>query len=213
MVCGATRVLAYLLVLSVMQQAMKVCGLWKAAPFRHWAQVASHPGFRSTIATFTTSPTQESPSPKASKTKSKTTAPADAPSTAQGIEEIKKARISKLEQLHSQGMNPFAYTYNQTHKAAELQTLCADLPNGQENNDLEVSVCGRIMLRRVFGKLAFFTLQDDTGTVQLYLDKGHLEGTSFDSIKNLTDSGDIIGVKGTMKRTDKVDNDEISCLL
>lgn len=31
------------------------------------------------------------------------------------------------------------------------------------------------MARRVFGKLAFFTLQDNTGVIQLYIDKGRLE--------------------------------------
>jgi hypothetical protein len=204
MVCSTARVLAYLLVISVMQQAMKVSGLWRAAPFRQRTMLVNRPSFRLAVAPFATSPTPESVSPKANKAKGKPNPPADVPTTAQGIEEIKKARITKLDQLHAQGMNPFAYTYNQTHKAAELQALCANIPNGEEDADLEVSVCGRVMLRRVFGKLAFFTLQDDTGTVQLYLDKGRLGGDSFDSIKNLTDSGDIIGVKGTMKRTDKV---------
>jgi lysyl-tRNA synthetase class II len=37
-----------------------------------------------------------------------------------------------------------------------------------------VAVAGRIMARRVFGKLAFFTLQDNTGVIQLYIDKGRL---------------------------------------
>jgi len=41
----------------------------------------------------------------------------------------------------------------------------------QWRRDLEVAIAGRILVRRVFGKLAFFSLQDETGTIQLYLDK------------------------------------------
>jgi len=60
------------------------------------------------------------------------------------------------------------------------------------------------MVRRFFGKLAFFTLQDDTSTVQLQFDKKTLSQESFEQLKSWTDSGDIIGVHGTMRRTDKV---------
>lgn len=58
------------------------------------------------------------------------------------------------------------------------------------------------MVKRTFGKLAFFQLQDDTGFIQLYIDKGRLLDV-FDDIRDVVDAGDIIGVTGTMKRTDK----------
>lgn len=99
-------------------------------------------------------------------------------------------------------MNPFAYTFKATHKSDELQTLFADLKDGEEKEDIEIAVSGRIMTRRVFGKLAFFTLQDDRGTIQLYIEKTKM-GDSFDTIKDWTDSSDIIGVKGSIKRTEK----------
>ena len=99
-------------------------------------------------------------------------------------------------------MNPFAYTFKATHKSDELQTLFADLKDGEEKEDIEIAVSGRIMTRRVFGKLAFFTLQDDRGTIQLYIEKTKM-GDSFDTIKDWTDSSDIIGVRGSIKRTEK----------
>jgi lysyl-tRNA synthetase, class II len=99
------------------------------------------------------------------------------------------------------GINPFAYTFKATHKSTDLLSLFADLKDGEEN-DTEVSVAGRIMVKRVFGKLAFFTLQDDCGTIQLYIEKGRME-ESFDTIKDWTDNSDIIGAKGTVKRTEK----------
>jgi len=48
----------------------------------------------------------------------------------------------------------------------------------------------------------FFALSDESGSIQLYLDKGRL-GDSFKEIKGWTDGGDIIGVRGTVKRTEK----------
>lgn len=123
-------------------------------------------------------------------------------------EEIRATRLEKVEKLKELGLNPYAYQWDITHHAAELQAKYADLANGEEV-DVEVSVAGRIMARRVFGKLAFFTLQDETGTIQLYLDKKQIEAgmeeipQAFNHLKNLTDAGDILGVKGKIKRTEK----------
>ncbi|KYC38354.1 lysine--tRNA ligase [Scytonema hofmannii PCC 7110] len=123
-------------------------------------------------------------------------------------EDIRATRLEKVEQLRQLGMNPYAYHGELTHHAAELQEKFADLPNGEEV-DVEVAVAGRIMARRVFGKLAFFTLQDETGTIQLYLEKKRIEegmadfADAFDNLKQLTDVGDILGAKGTIKRTEK----------
>lgn len=124
-------------------------------------------------------------------------------------EDLRATRIEKLDQLRSIGMNPFAYQWKSTHSMAELQAKYVDLPNGEEIV-VDVAVAGRIMTRRVFGKLAFFTLQDETGTIQLYLDKNRIQEfmgdrfpEAFANLKQLTDMGDIIGAKGTLKRTDK----------
>lgn len=105
-------------------------------------------------------------------------------------------------------MNPYEYKWESTHHAAELQEKYADLENGEEI-DLEVSIAGRIIARRVFGKLAFFNLQDETGTIQLYLEKKRISQTmadvanAFNTVLKLTDTGDILGAKGTIKRTEK----------
>ncbi|MBF2079958.1 MAG: lysine--tRNA ligase [Synechococcales cyanobacterium T60_A2020_003] len=124
-------------------------------------------------------------------------------------DEIRATRIEKANQLRQLGFNPYAYRWDVTHQAAELQQTYADLPSG-EAIDVTVAIAGRILNRRVFGKLAFFTLQDETGTIQLYLDKKTVQAGmedidphAFDHLKNLTDIGDILGVKGTIKRTEK----------
>lgn len=117
--------------------------------------------------------------------------------------ELRQARLDKVDAMRDAGVEPFAYTFAPTITAAQLASDYADkLENGEEDEDADVSVAGRIMVRRVFGKLAFFSLQDETGVVQLQLDKGRL-GDEFLNLKAWTDGGDIIGVRGTVRRTDK----------
>jgi lysyl-tRNA synthetase, class II len=124
-------------------------------------------------------------------------------------EDLRAARIEKVEQLKQLGQNPFAYQWRSTHTMAALQAKYADLANGTEQAD-DVAIAGRIMARRVFGKLAFFTVQDETDNIQLYLEKARIDSEmgaqdadAFEHLKQLTDIGDIVGVTGTLKRTDK----------
>jgi lysyl-tRNA synthetase class 2 len=134
--------------------------------------------------------------------------PQEEPQDQSNLEKIRAMRLEKVEQLKALGQNPYAYHWESTHHAAELQEKFADLSDGEEA-DFEVAIAGRILARRVFGKLAFFALQDETGTIQLYLDKKRITETmadvpdAFNHLKQLTDIGDIIGVKGTIRRTEK----------
>jgi len=128
--------------------------------------------------------------------------------SASSLSEIRATRIQKVETLKQEGLNPFAYKWEITAYAEALQQQYVNLENGEEI-DTEVSIAGRIIARRVFGKLAFFTLQDETGTIQLYLDKKQITAgmdyldNAFNLLKKQTDTGDILGVKGTIKRTEK----------
>ncbi len=134
--------------------------------------------------------------------------PEQQPEAHSTLAEIRATRLAKADKLKELGMNPYAYHWVSTHHAATLQTEYADLASGAEI-DLDVAIAGRILARRVMGKLAFFSLQDETGTIQLFLNKQQLEAgmpalpDAFAHLKQLTDIGDIIGVKGTIKRTEK----------
>ena len=122
--------------------------------------------------------------------------------------EIRANRIEKIAQIKDLGLNPYCYKWEITHHAQQLQDKYAHLTDGEEVTD-EVAIAGRIMARRVFGKLAFFELQDETGKIQLYLEKKRINNTmseltgAFNHLKKLSDTGDILGVKGTIKRTEK----------
>jgi len=128
--------------------------------------------------------------------------------SASTLREIRETRIQKIEKLQKEGLIPFAYQWQVTHHAKELQQQYIELDNGEEV-ETSVSIAGRIVARRVFGKLAFFTLQDETGTIQLYLHKKRITAgmpnldNAFNILKKQTDTGDILGVQGAIKRTEK----------
>jgi len=121
-------------------------------------------------------------------------------------EEVKALRIAKVAQLRDAGAEPFAYRFDRTHTAAQLQSIHEDLAAGAEVEGTVEAVCGRVKARRVFGKLAFLSLEDDGGGIQLYCDKKRIDAAepgAFKRIVDLVDMGDIVGAKGTVKRTEK----------
>ena len=121
------------------------------------------------------------------------------------MSDLRDTRLEKAQSLRELGQGPYALTFDPSHRMAALQQEHADLPNGEER-DVTVSVAGRVMTRRVMGKLAFFTLADETGTIQLFLEKACLEAQKegwFKQITSLVDAGDWLGVTGTLRRTDR----------
>jgi len=118
---------------------------------------------------------------------------------------IRQDRISKLKQMQIENeMEAYAYSYEVTDTSEKLRNeFKLKLEPGEEDPTQSIkSVAGRILTRRVFGKLAFLTVQDESGVIQIQCDKKRL-GDSFKDLKKFTDNGDIIGVTGTMRRTDK----------
>ena len=90
------------------------------------------------------------------------------------MSELRDTRLEKAQALQDLGQGPYALGFEPSHRMAALQEAHADLPNGEER-DVCVAVAGRVMTRRVMGKLAFFTLADETGAIQLFLEKAGLE--------------------------------------
>ena len=121
-------------------------------------------------------------------------------------EEVRAVRIEKMAQLKTSNQEPFAYRFDRTNTAAKLQAAYPEsvLAKGCElENGTREKVCGRVTARRVFGKLAFMTLTDASGTIQLYCDESRIDQEQFETIKTLIDVGDIVGCEGPLKRTDK----------
>ncbi|KAK3279227.1 hypothetical protein CYMTET_12868 [Cymbomonas tetramitiformis] len=125
------------------------------------------------------------------------------------LDEIRATRIEKVQTLRAAGLEPYAYRWDSTISSAGLSDKYGHLENGEEcvpEGGVE-AVAGRVIARRFFGKLAFLSLRDELGTTQLYIEKGTLNDKSYEEafshLKNLVDIGDIIGAKGTLKRTEK----------
>jgi lysyl-tRNA synthetase, class II len=124
------------------------------------------------------------------------------------LSDLRETRLEKARALEAIGQGPYALGFAPSHRTAELQRLHGDLPKGEEHQG-EVAVAGRVMTRRVMGRLAFFTLADESGPIQLFIEKATLaavrpeEPEAFEQLTTLVDSGDWIGVRGTIKRTDR----------
>ncbi|KAL6203849.1 hypothetical protein ACLB2K_027548 [Fragaria x ananassa] len=118
---------------------------------------------------------------------------------------VRAIRLNKVQELRSKGLEPYAYSWERTHSANQLQDIYKHLGNGEESKPEKdgVSIAGRLVARRAFGKLAFLTLRDDSGTIQLYCEKERLADDQFDQLKSLVDIGDIVGATGSIKRTEK----------
>jgi len=125
------------------------------------------------------------------------------------LSEIKEARLQKANSLVSKGVASYAQSLRISHTSEFLIQKFDYLENGQEE-DFSVSLAGRVMAKRVMGKIAFFTICDQEGQIQLYLDKRiinlNLEKQkllSFEDLKEIVEIGDWIGVYGTIKKTNK----------
>ncbi|HVE46937.1 MAG TPA: lysine--tRNA ligase [Acidimicrobiales bacterium] len=94
-------------------------------------------------------------------------------------------------------MADIPYRFERTSSAASLQDEFADVEAG-EGAGATASVAGRLMLRRVQGKLAFGTLQDSSGRIQLWASADRTP--DFDAFCDLS-LGDWIGVTGDVVRT------------
>ena len=113
----------------------------------------------------------------------------------QDINALLKVRREKLENLQSEGKDPFVITkYDVTHHSCEVK---------EQYNTLEgktVSVAGRMMFKRVMGKASFCNIQDLQGKIQAYVARDSVGEDSYKDFKKY-DVGDILGIRGTVFTT------------
>ena len=115
---------------------------------------------------------------------------------------IKAEKRKKLHALREKGIDPFPYTFDRKGNAQEIKTLHEKIQSGEKVESITYRLAGRVMTLRSMGKAVFFNLQDQTGSLQVYLKLEELdakEKISFD----LVDLGDIVGVEGFAFRTQK----------
>ncbi|MEY2762696.1 MAG: lysyl-tRNA synthetase [Actinomycetota bacterium] len=118
-----------------------------------------------------------------------------------GLEAERQRRIAAIESMREAGVNPYPYRFDRTHQLGEIRASHGSLEPGTETTD-EVTVAGRIMLKRDQGKLIFCTLRDRSDDIQLFVSKSVVGDDAFDAI-NTYNLGDWVGVTGTVMTTRK----------
>ncbi|SOT39739.1 lysine--tRNA ligase [Burkholderia cenocepacia] len=111
-------------------------------------------------------------------------------------------RREKLRALREQGV-AYPNDFRPEHHAADLQAKFADSDKAAlEANPVEVSVAGRMMLKRVMGKASFATVQDGSGQIQFFVTPNDVGAETYDAFKKW-DLGDIVAARGVLFRTNK----------
>jgi lysyl-tRNA synthetase class 2 len=111
-------------------------------------------------------------------------------------------RRAKLAALRARGP-AFPNDFRRAHRAAELHASYGALEReALEQAGAEVAVAGRMMLKRVMGKVAFATVQDGSGRIQFFVAKDDAGEAALEAFKHW-DIGDLIAARGTVFKTQK----------
>lgn len=118
-----------------------------------------------------------------------------------GEKAIIEERRRKLEQLRDKG-EAYGNSFKPKNNAKNLHEEYGGFSKDElsEKNIKDISIAGRIILKRVMGNASFATLRDSTGDIQIYVTKNNVEESVYEDFKTW-DLGDIVGVSGSLFRT------------
>ena len=120
-------------------------------------------------------------------------------------------RREKVEKLRELGLDPFGHKYEREDWARDVVSKYKDVEHDEfENMTDTAKVAGRIMFIRKMGKASFFTIQDRTGLIQIYISINDIGEDNYNLFK-MADIGDIVGVYGKVMKT-KTGEVTIKCL-
>lgn len=120
----------------------------------------------------------------------------------QNLSEQEIIRRQKMEDLKAKGIDPFGQAFERTHRSSDLRLAYGEKTKEElEELNVQAKVAGRIMTKRRMGKLGFMHLQDRDGQIQIVVNKG-VVGEEVYEIFKASDIGDIIGIEGTVTKTD-----------
>lgn len=117
------------------------------------------------------------------------------------LKELRDERLRKLDELKQLGVNPYPAESTRTHYVQQI------VDDFQELENTEVSVVGRVVNIRKFGKIAFVVIKDQTGELQLFLGGDKLapldaaQGVLGMEQLPLLDAGDFIQATGPVVKT------------
>lgn len=117
------------------------------------------------------------------------------------LKDYRDERLRKLEELKSKGFDAYPAEVHRTNMAAEIVESFAEFEGR------EVTVAGRVMAIRKFGKLGFVVVRDASGSLQLFLKEGGVAATDgaqgFIGLEDiaLLDTGDFVEASGPVIKT------------
>ena len=112
------------------------------------------------------------------------------------LSEQEQVRRAKLQKLVDEGKDPYVKT------RFDVTAFSADIKADFENYEgKEVTIAGRLMSRRVMGKASFANIADRNGGIQVYVTRQDIGEDEYTAFKKDYDIGDIVGIKGTVFKT------------
>lgn len=112
-------------------------------------------------------------------------------------------RRAKLKSLREEGI-AFPNDFRRNVMAGELHAEYGEKTREElDASPIRVSIAGRMMTRRVMGKLSFAHIKDMSGSIQLYVSRDELPEGVYNTKFKKWDLGDIIGAEGLITKTDK----------
>ena len=118
-----------------------------------------------------------------------------------GEKAILEERRKKLDNLREKGI-AYANSFRPNNTASEIHQQYGESSKEDlaTKNIKNLSIAGRIVLKRVMGNASFATLRDSSGDIQIYVTKNNVDESVYDDFKTW-DLGDIVGVSGSLFRT------------
>ena len=107
-----------------------------------------------------------------------------------------KIRLSKLEKIRELGIEPYPYSFKQSHTVPEVIEQSEQLLQKEQI----VTIAGRLIALRGKGKAGFANIQGQHTRLQIYVRLDAVGETTFEMF-NLCDIGDHLGFSGTLMHT------------
>ncbi|WP_407974566.1 lysine--tRNA ligase [Bacillus altitudinis] len=112
-----------------------------------------------------------------------------------------QVRRDKMNKMREEGIDPFGERYDRSHQSAQIIAEYDEFSKEDlEEKAAQVTIAGRMMTKRGKGKAGFAHIQDLEGQIQIYVRKDSVGEEAYELFKS-SDLGDIIGVTGTVFKT------------
>lgn len=116
---------------------------------------------------------------------------------------LRAEKRRKLQALREKGINPYPYSFERTASTTELFGKYAEaLQAGEKKPEAVYRIAGRLMTLRSMGKASFFNVQDQSGSLQVYVKVQELSEQQQAAFE-LVDLGDIVGIEGYVFKSQK----------